>query len=138
MQKVFLTFVILLTCSLSVMSARDDKGPKVVCGPYVQCLTEDSFTVIWVTDMDAICWIETAPDDGTHFYHCNRTKHFDMRGQGVQPIGKIHKIKVVGLEKGSSCRYRLMSKGVLSFKDCGDVKYTKLQEAMYIEENHIR
>ena len=126
MRNAFFIIIALLSGMTSMLQAKNDRGPKVVCGPYVQCVTEDSFTVLWVTDMDAICWIETAPDDGTHFYNCNRTKHFDMRGQGMQPIGKIHKIKVEGLEKGSTCRYRLMSKGVVSFKDCGDVKYTKV------------
>lgn len=125
MKRIVLLVSVLLLCTINSSNAKINKGPSVVCGPYIQCITETGFTVVWVTDMDAICWVETAPDDGTHFYNCERTKHYDMRGHGMQPIGRIHKIRIDGLEKGSVCRYRLMSKGVMSFKGSGDVKYTK-------------
>ena len=126
MKRILSVLSFLFLCTLTTVCAKSKVGPKVICGPYVQCVTETGFTVLWVTDMDAICWVETAPDDGTHFYNCERTKHYDMRGHGMQPIGRIHKIRVEGLEKGSVCRYRLMSKGVLSFKGSGDVDYTRV------------
>lgn len=109
---------------LCPMTARE-KGASVVCGPYIQCVTETGFTVIWVTDMDAICWVETAPDDGTHFYNKDRCRHYDMRGHGTHPIGRLHKVRVEGLRPGETCRYRLVNKGVLSFKGSADVKYAK-------------
>ena len=126
MRKIVLMSIILLVCALDLVYARGDRGPKVVCGPYVQCVTDTGFTVLWVTDMDAICWVETAPDDGTHFYNCQRPKYYDMRGQGMQVIGKIHKVRVEGLEKGSVCRYRLMSKGVEPSEGHYGLKYTKV------------
>ena len=126
MKRILLISALLLVCALDLVHARGSKGPKVVCGPYVQCVTETGFTVLWVTDMDAISWVETAPDDGTHFYNCQRPKHYDMRGQGMQVIGKIHKVRVEGLEKSSVCRYRLMSKGVEPSEDYCGLKYTKV------------
>ena len=42
---------------------------KVNCGPFLQNVTEDSFTVVWTTDSLAVGWIEVAPDDGTHLYN---------------------------------------------------------------------
>lgn len=103
-----------------------NKGAKVVCGPYIQSVSETGFTVVWVTDIDAICWVETAPDDGTHFYNKDRQKFYDMRGMGQHVVGKIHKVRVDGLKPGETCRYRLMNKGVQSFKGSSDVKYTKV------------
>lgn len=118
--------IFLLSALICTSMAAQGKGAKVVCGPYVQSVTETGFTVVWVTDMDAICWVETAPDDGTHFYNKDRQKFYDMRGYGQHPIGKIHKVRVDGLKPGETCRYRLMNKGVQSFKGSSSVKYAKI------------
>lgn len=86
---------------------------KVNCGPYLQNVTEDSFTVVWTTDSLAIGWIEVAPDDGTNFYNVDRPKYYDMRGFGRKPIGTLHKVTVSGLQPGTTYRYRVMCRGVL-------------------------
>ena len=123
MKKIlFFLFTSLFICT---GATAKEKRAKVICGPYIQCVTETGFTVIWVTDMDAIGWVETAPDDGTHFYNKSRQKHYDMRGQGLHPIGRLHKVRVEGLKPGETCRYRLMSKGVVSFKGSAEVTYLK-------------
>lgn len=105
------------------VNAQKPQRAKIVCGPYVQCMTETSFTVIWTTDVDAVAWVEVAPDDGTHFYNKERDKYYDVRGNGVFPIGKIHKVVVDGLEPGSTCRYRVMNRGVISYNGSGNVQY---------------
>ena len=86
-------------------------------------MTETSFTVIWTTDVDAVAWVEVAPDDGTHFYNKERDKYYDARGNGVFPIGKIHKVVVDGLEPGSTYRYRVMNRGVIAYNGSGNVQY---------------
>ena len=40
------------------VNAQKPQRAKIVCGPYVQCMTETSFTVIWTTDVDAVAWVE--------------------------------------------------------------------------------
>ena len=87
---------------------------KVNCGPYLQNVTEDSFTVVWTTNGPAVGWIELAPNDGTNFYNVERPKYFDLRGMGRKPIGTLHKVTVSGLKQGTTYRYRVMSQGVLS------------------------
>lgn len=104
-------------------NAQKPQRAKIVCGPYVQCMTETSFTVIWTTDVDAVAWVEVAPDDGTHFYNKERDKYYDARGNGVFPIGKIHKVVVDGLEPGSTYRYRVMNRGVIAYNGSGNVQY---------------
>lgn len=105
------------------VNAQKPQRAKIVCGPYVQCMTETSFTLIWTTDVDAVAWVEVAPDDGTHFYNKERDKYYDARGNGVFPIGKIHKVVVDGLEPGSTYRYRVMNRGVIAYNGSGNVQY---------------
>ena len=97
-MKRFLLLAVTLLASFGVLSAQKPQRAKVLCGPYVQCISETGFTVIWTTDVDAIAWVEVAPNDGTHFYNAERPKYYDARGNGVFPIGRIHKVVVEGLE----------------------------------------
>lgn len=124
MKKIILLALALLA-SIYIVSAHKPQKAKVLCGPYVQCVSETGFTVIWATDVDCVAWVEVAPDDCTHFYAAEREKHYDARGNGVLPIGKIHKIVVEDLEPGTTYRYRIMSKGVISYNGSGDVQYMK-------------
>ena len=73
-MKRFLLFTVATFLSLASASAQNQLRAKAVCGPYVQCMSETGFTVIWTTDMDAVAWVEVAPDDGTHFYNKERDK----------------------------------------------------------------
>jgi Icc-related predicted phosphoesterase len=122
--SVALTIALALNSVIGV-SAKEPERANVTCGPYVQCVSETGFTVIWTTDVESVAWVEVAPDDGTHFYNKERDKYYDDRGHGVLPIGKIHKIVVDGLEPGTTYRYRIMSKGVASYNGSGDVEYLK-------------
>ena len=98
---------------------------KITGGPYLQNVTETEFTVVWTTNMDAVGWIEIAPDDGTHFYNTERPAYFDLRGAGRKPIGKLHKVTVKGLTPGTVYRYRAMNKGVISQEQRSRIVYTE-------------
>lgn len=98
---------------------------KITGGPYLQNVTETEFTVIWTTNMDAVGWIEIAPDDGTHFYNTERPAYYDLRGAGRKPIGRLHKVTVKGLEPGTCYRYRAMNKGVVSQEHRSRIIYTE-------------
>lgn len=122
-MKKLLILAIALLSTIGVLSAQKPQRAQILCGPYVQCISETGFTVIWTTDVDAIAWVEVAPNDGTHFYNAERDKYYDARGNGVFPIGKIHKVVVEGLEPGTTYRYRIMNKGVISYYGSGNVEY---------------
>jgi Icc-related predicted phosphoesterase len=111
---------------------------KITCGPYVQNVSENSFSIVWETDMDAIAWVEIAPDDGTHFYNKDRDKFYDLRGYGVQPIGKIHKVRVTGLKPGTTYRYRIMMKGVEAFEKSGRIVYARPSGSVVFEQEPYR
>lgn len=122
MKKIHVLALMILLWAGTV-NAQKPQRAKIVCGPYVQCMTETSFTVIWTTDVDAVAWVEVAPDDGTHFYNKERDKYYDASGNGVFPIGKIHKVVVEGLEPGTTYRYRVMNRGVIAYNGSGNVQY---------------
>ena len=125
-MKRYLLLTICLFISLITFS-QESVTEKVglVCGPYVQNPTTTGFTVVWESDMDAVGWVELAPDDGTHFYNTDRPKSYDLRGLGHQVMNTIHQVRVDGLEPGTTYRYRIMMKGVKSFKGYGTVEYTQ-------------
>lgn len=86
---------------------------RIAGGPYLQNVTDDGFTVIWTTTMDAAAWVEVAPDDGTHFYATQRPQYYDSH-LGRRRLGTRHSVRVGGLEPGKTYRYRIMQQGVLS------------------------
>lgn len=96
---------------------------KQACFPYLQNVTNTGFTVIWTTTTDAVSWVEVAPDDGTHFYNEERPKYFDLRGLGRRPIGRVHKVRIDGLEPGTTYRYRIMMQGVLDQDNRSSITY---------------
>ena len=124
-MKKILVSIVAVIASVCVLSAQKPQRAQALCGPYVQCVSETGFTVIWTTDVDCVAWVEVAPDDGTHFYNSERDKYYDARGNGVYPIGKIHKVVVDDLQPGTTYRYRIMYKGVLAYNGSGDVQYMK-------------
>ncbi|WP_295937100.1 FN3 domain-containing metallophosphoesterase family protein [uncultured Alistipes sp.] len=85
---------------------------RIANGPYLQQVTDDGFTVVWTTTMDAASWVEIAPDDGTHFYAAERPKYYDSH-IGKRRTGRLHRVRVEGLQPGTTYRYRIMQQGVI-------------------------
>ena len=119
-------YFLILSLALAMASFAAGQTPKVKLtgGPYLQNVTETSFTVVWTTDMDAVSWVEIAPDDDTHFYNVERPKFYDTRGLGRRPITKLHKVTVTGLEPGTTYRYRVLVNGVVSAENRDHIAFT--------------
>ena len=112
-MKNMLFLLICFLASLPASPAFSQPSARIAGGPYLQNVTEDGFTVIWTTTTDAAAWVETAPDDGTHFYAVERPKYYDSH-LGRRRLGKLHRVRVGGLEPGKTYRYRIMQQAVLS------------------------
>ena len=112
-MKNTLFLLICFLASLPASPAFSQPSARIAGGPYLQNVTEDGFTVIWTTTTDAAAWVETAPDDGTHFYAVERPKYYDSH-LGRRRLGKLHRVRVGGLEPGKTYRYRIMQQAVLS------------------------
>lgn len=80
--------------------------------PHVMNVTENSFTVLFESEENAMCWIEVAPDDGSEWYQSERPKYY-QNVSGRHMMGKLHKITIAGLEPGTTYRYRVMGTKVL-------------------------
>lgn len=104
--------IILLTtlaCALTMTADQDEF--RFTCLPYLQNVTPTEATVVWATNRPAVSWVETAPDDGSHFYATARPKHFDTSA-GKKNIGKLHRVTLRGLTPGTTYRYRIYSEEV--------------------------
>lgn len=114
MKRFNIIFTLLFLFAPLLASAQKTELPQVhvADGPYLQAVGPDEFTVVWTTDQDAVSWVEIAPDDGTHFYNTDRKKYYEILN-GRRPIGRLHKVRITGLEPNTTYRYRVMQNGVL-------------------------
>ncbi|MBR2031279.1 MAG: metallophosphoesterase [Alistipes sp.] len=103
-----LLFVAMLLCG--VYSAQ---AIKIIHGPYLQAVTETEATIVWVTDTKALSWVEVAPDDKTHFYQESRQKYYQTY-LGKRVLGTLHTVRITGLTPGTTYRYAVASKEVIS------------------------
>lgn len=85
---------------------------KIVHGPYIQALSQHEVTIIWITDKDAVSWVEIAGDGKEHFYAREREKHVELI-HGKRNTGTLHRVRVTGLSQGTSYRYRVVSKEII-------------------------
>ena len=103
---------LLLTALLTTAAALAQPRIRIEHGPYLQNVTEEGFTVVWNSTADAAGWVELAPDDGSHFYAAERPKFHDSH-LGRQRIGRMHSVRISGLQPGTTYRYRIMQRGVV-------------------------
>lgn len=85
---------------------------KPTCGPWLQAVGENEFTVVWTTNVVAAVWVEVAPDDGSHFYAQERPKFYHSH-YGRRVTGTLHRVPVTGLQSGTKYRYRIFQQSVL-------------------------
>ena len=137
MKRIIAVFAFILV-GISAFAQQTPNKVRPVCGPIIENPGPTGFTVVWETNMDAVAWVEVAPDDGTHFYNRERRKYYDMRGFGNQVISNIHKVRVDGLEPGTAYRYRIMMKGVMKFDGPGNVDYTRTWGSDVYKKNPYR
>ena len=85
---------------------------EITSGPYLQNVTDHEATVMWLTDCDALSWVEIAPDDSLNFYAEQRPQFYET-DMGRAVTGRLHKVRIRNLEPGKSYRYRVYSRKVL-------------------------
>lgn len=103
----------ILTLILLVAMPGMAQNFKIQYGPYLQNVGENEATVVFVTDEDAMAWVELAPDDGSSFYAEARPQFFDAVN-GRKRVGRVHKITITGLKEGTGYRYRAFAREVIN------------------------
>lgn len=107
--------LIYLTSLLLAVFHGQDAGARnydIVCGPWIQNVSENGFTVLWKTEGKSLAWIEVAPDDGTPFEACARERFYETCS-GKRFTGDFHAVTVTGLEAGQTYRYRILGREVI-------------------------
>lgn len=104
-----LTFVFLSFFHMQDAMARNY---DITCGPWIQDVSENGFTVLWKTDGKSLSWLEVAPDDGTPFEACARERFYETCS-GKRFTGDFHAVTVTGLEAGQTYRYRILGREVI-------------------------
>ena len=110
MRKILLLLIFISGLSETV------KAVKIIYGPYLQMIGETEASIVWVTDKKSLSWVEIAPDDGMNFYAEQRPQFFETF-LGRKVLGTVHKIKLTGLTKGTTYRYRIFSQEVMKEQD---------------------
>ena len=108
--KLYFTSAFLL---LTIIVAA--KEIEITHGPYLQAISEESVTIVWTTNNDAVSWVDVAPDNTDSFFSQEHPKYYDTL-HGRRVIGKLHRVKIDGLKPGSTYRYRIYSKEVLGYQ----------------------
>lgn len=94
---------------LLVLSAPA-QAARIVVGPYLQAPSETSMTVMWITDVNAVSWVEYGQDESLD-QRAHRSRHGLIDANGT-----IHAVTIEGLSPGREYRYRVCSKEIVTFK----------------------
>ena len=103
-------FKCLITAVLT--GALSSAAITITSGPYLQNVTDSEATIIWRTDLPSTGWVETAPDDSTHFYSTERKRTYATQ-LGSAQIGTLHRVTLRNLQPGTTYRYRVASEEVV-------------------------
>ena len=112
MKKITCILVFFLCACLSAWSAEDI---HLIHGPYLQNLTANEVTIVWIADKPSVGWVELAPDGDDSFYSTERPKFFDSRC-GVKNTSTVHVVQLKGLQPNTRYRYRVYAQEVLEHK----------------------
>lgn len=103
--------IITLT-ALLVSTAMFAQEMSIKYGPWVTNVTQDSFTILWTTDDSCLSWVELAPDNGNTWYQDEYPRYYETVA-GRRMYGKFHSVRINGLQKGTSYRYRIVGKPIV-------------------------
>ncbi len=111
-RVLFISAMVFFFASISpVLVARDLQCmARIVAGPYLQAPTEDSMTVMWLTDKKCTSWVEY----GTDKEHLERTAYSSRDGL-INAYVTLHKIKIAGLKPGTTYDYRVKFEEILQY-----------------------
>ncbi|MCL1822524.1 MAG: metallophosphoesterase [Prolixibacteraceae bacterium] len=118
MKKIILMFTAILFIHISSFA----QNVRIIHGPYLQAIDETEVTIVWVTDKNAVSWVEVAPAGNDSFYGAQRPQYYETRN-GNRVVGKLHKIHIPNLSKGTGYRYRVFSREVLEYEGQHRVLY---------------
>lgn len=111
MKRLYSLSVMIIFLSLcSFPQMIDNENLVITHGPYLQNLDESGVTIIWTTNKPAVPGVSlTYPDGKTRFI---RNSHDGIIDGG----GLLHKVRVEGLEAGTTYQYGINSIQILKYQ----------------------
>lgn len=129
-RKISLIFLFSL-CVLP-MSASN-----LLYGPWVCNVTENGFTVLWVTEKPSLDYVEIAPADGSSFDGQYREK-FYQTSHGRRTAGTYHCVRIDSLKPGTEYRYRIVGKVIEDDSNVYRINYGLLRQISARRDNSVR
>ncbi len=106
-------WVLTLLWVFVALTGAQEKGIKLIHGPYLQNVGPDEATIVWVADKPSVGWVELAPEGTESFYAVERPRFYDTEN-GVKKTSTVHSVKLKGLQPDTRYRYRVFAQEVLS------------------------
>ena len=98
-----------LTAALAARMARADDAPQIIAGPYLQSPSENSMTVMWLTNRNATSWVEYGETEALS------AKAIRARDGLVDADTRIHRVALTNLKPGAKYFCGVFSKEVAKF-----------------------
>ncbi|TDE18706.1 metallophosphoesterase family protein [Dyadobacter psychrotolerans] len=89
--------------------AAEEKN-HFVAGPYLQNISSDEVTVMWITHKNSFSWLEYGA--GTY----TSKREFGYSNGLIEANNRINKITISGLKPGTEHKYKIVSTEVLGYK----------------------
>ena len=127
--------VVLLFASLAFSAVAS--ASNLLYGPWVCNVTENGFTVLWVTEKPSLDYVEIAPADGSSFDGRTREK-FYQTSHGRRTAGIYHCVRIDSLNPGTEYRYRIVGKVVEDDSNIYRINYGLLREISARRNHSVR
>lgn len=105
-----------LLFSLMLLFSVGAKGIKVTHGPWICDMDSTGTTIVWVTDVPGMSWVEIAPDSADHFYGRARQRYYDVLAGRKVLTDSVHRVRIEGLKPDTKYRYRVFTQEVAEWR----------------------
>ena len=105
-----------LLFSLMLLFSVGAKAIKVTHGPWICDMDSTGTTIVWVTDVPGMSWVEIAPDSADHFYGRARQRYYDVLAGRKVLTDSVHRVRIEGLKPDTKYRYRVFTQEVAEWR----------------------
>ena len=105
-----------LLFSLMLLFSVGAKAIKVTHGPWICDMDSTGTTIVWVTDVPGMSWVEIAPDSTDHFYGRARQRYYDVLAGRKVLTDSVHRVRIEGLKPDTKYRYRVFTQEVAEWR----------------------
>ena len=107
-----------LLLGLLLLFCVSAKSIKVTHGPWICDMDSTGVTIVWVTDVPGISYVEMATDSTDHFYSKTRKRYYAAEAGRRILTDSVHCVRIRGLKPDSKYRYRVVTQALKDW--CND------------------